>query len=1370
MLDAKRVGHVVGQVEQRADRDRDRERRRGPERTEQQDRGHCLGDAGGHDAGSDRAVLFRRMIAVGLGVDEVVERVDRAGQQREDRERRRSPQRNRGLEQVLREHHGREDEEILHPLLGAKGLDQTDEHGRGAYSNRLRRPAFTSAACALAALLVGTSARAQVLSDEWLATHSRDASSQVREARGVVPLLRLYAMRDWVDPSALVERLHAVASDVRAPAMRRAQALQLEANVREGLGEVHEAREITRSLGFLTQWAVIGPFDNEGRAGFGRAMPPEDERAAPPDLTRSYEGREHPVRWRAFPDISRNGGYVSLDAVSNPSQNVCSFAHTTVRSPRDEDTVLWLGAGGQLAAWFNAAPIYRDETVRRAWPDRVGIRVRLRRGANRLLLKVCTDNHPLGFYARFTRPDGTPRADLVADADPTNAPAQTLPAPIAAGAHPVAPALLGAWQDLRIAAEVDHPSAQALEDFARFLALTGTDNASQPQTADLAGRAARDGPTVQRWLFAADVSENRNVRLGAIGHALALSPNDPHVLTAMAHERRMGAHPEDAMPWLARAIAADDANAVARIERALLYESIELRHSARRELVDAVIRAPRAPAVLRLRAQVAERSNVADEARDGWIAYLRVRYNDLAAHESLSRDARARGDVEVLRREADRLVALRPDRLGVYTTAADLLEAAHQGEAARGTLVRATEIAPDDAGIWQALGELEVRLGHADDGRARLRRALALRPQETTWRRRLESLEPPVPRADEALAEAPDVFLARRHGAGRAVEYRARTLQDLTVRTVYPNGLADNFRQVAIEVLNQEGALGAREYSVQYSPGTQRFELRAARVHHVDGSADESTSLQEYGLQGGASRMYFDERAAVVTFPTLRPGDVIEVRWRVSDVSDRNAFADYFGDVELMQSDTPRAQTRYVLRAPASRQFYFHVPTLPRLQRSERTEGDTHVFDFVARDVDALPPESHAPGWTERAAYLHVSTYRTWEDVGRWYWGLISDQLQADDRVRTIVREVTRGLTTPRDRVRAIYNWVIHNTRYVALEFGIHGLLPYRVPLVCARGFGDCKDKASTIVTMLREVGIDASIVLVRTRNNGRIDTTPASLAVFDHAIAYVPPMDGYPNGLYLDGTAQSSGMDELPPGDQGAMGLVINQRGEARLVEIPVTPADRNTDTARTEVTVNATGGATMHQSREFRGPTAGAIRALLEAQATRVERLERQLTSHYPGVRVSDVRAGDMNLTEQPARFEFDASIPQLAVRQGDGWLLPLFAPLNLTREYAERSTRTTDVLIEGPIAMDERRTIRLPPGATLQDVPAPIRIDSPFVRMEVQIERQGTTLSLHRTITYLTNRVPVAQYTAFRETCQRIDEALGRRATLQLPSAQP
>ena len=188
--------------------------------------------------------------------------------------------------------------------------------------------------------------------------------------------------------------------------------------------------------------------------------------------------------------------------------------------------------------------------------------------------------------------------------------------------------------------------------------------------------------------------------------------------------------------------------------------------------------------------------------------------------------------------------------------------------------------------------------------------------------------------------------------------------------------------------------------------------------------------------------------------------------------------------------------------------------------------------------VDAEPG---MPGFTDVAAYVHVSTYKTWEDVAAWYRGLVAEQLQTSPQIHDAVMDAVKGLTDERAKIRAVYDLVVRKTRYVGLEFGIHGYQPYRTTQVFARKFGDCKDKASLLVVMLREIGVDASLVLARTRRGGDLDPEPASLAPFDHAIVYVPRYD-----LFLDGTAEFSGADELPAQDQDIPVLIVS-RGQAR-------------------------------------------------------------------------------------------------------------------------------------------------------------------------------------------------------------------------------
>ena len=85
--------------------------------------------------------------------------------------------------------------------------------------------------------------------------------------------------------------------------------------------------------------------------------------------------------------------------------------------------------------------------------------------------------------------------------------------------------------------------------------------------------------------------------------------------------------------------------------------------------------------------------------------------------------------------------------------------------------------------------------------------------------------------------------------------------------------------------------------------------------------------------------MYTSGRAFYVQFPRLEAGDVVELRYRVDDVTPRNEFNDYFGDIVYLQGTEPSANVEYVLATPKTRALYFDhsVPGLE--QKTSETEA-----------------------------------------------------------------------------------------------------------------------------------------------------------------------------------------------------------------------------------------------------------------------------------------------------------------------------------------------------------------------------------------------------------------------------------------------
>lgn len=1173
-----------------------------------------------------------------------------------------------------------------------------------------------------------------------------------RKAEGVVPLLMLWRNWDKASTEMSVALLQGLARDGRLSRERRVFVQTLLAQARIRTGDISSLESDFDRLGYVRQWRVIGPFDNEGKLGLEAETGPETKAAEPADLQASYPGKESQVRWRNLPQVVRYG-YVSFDSVFRPYHNVCALAESYVYSDRAQALTLWLGAGGATKVYWNGESVFRDDRYRRPSPDRSAVSVGAHQGNNRLLVKVCVTDTRWGFFLRIADRSGQPAAGVRADAS-------TVPPPSFAEGHGVSPlprAPLSALEALEQAVEKRPDDADALENLARYLEYTGSDDPAERRARQLAAQAADIDPTVSRLRLALELAEQQGEKMRFAERARELWPDRAESTLMRAVVIARGPVPEEALPLLESIPEEDESWFTAVRMRAAILRDLGLTETAYRLVARANRRVPGTAAGLRSLAELALAGGHSDESIQARQLLLRVRNDDLDTHRVLIEDAVDRTDSAEALRHVDLLKRLVPGSARNLLHIAEVYDALGRDDLTLSSVREALALAPGNVASWIAYGRALLRADNRDGAAEAFRTALRLKPQDAETRELLEQVERQRPHArrDEAYA-IPAASLLKKKPARSG--YPSEILQDLTVNTVFDNGLGSSFHQLVVRVNDSEGARNWRSYSIQFDPDSQRVDVRLARVYRRDGKILEAVQTYEQQLGQPWYRLYYDTRVHVVVFPDLEPGDVVELRYRRDDVAHRNLFADYFGDLTGIQDSIPKARFEYVLISSGARKFFFNRPELPGLKVSQSARGTQRIYRFLASGVPAVHAEADMPGMTEVSPYIHVSTYRNWQQVGRWYWGLIKDQLYADKALKRLVGELLQGTADTRTRVERIHNWVVRNTRYVGLEFGIHGYLPYRVPLVIQRGFGDCKDKAAVMVTMLREAGIEARMVLVRTRANGRIEEQPASLAAFDHVVVYVPELD-----LYLDGTAEHNGSRELPGEDQGVMALLVGDQG-AEVRTTPVLGADRNRRTLELRVRLSADGSAQLSGKEEIQGPAAAEYRDTYQAPGTRRERFERSLASLYPGAELLSQSFDSLDELEQPVSLRYRARVPQMARRDGDELRLAPSVLNDLIRNLALSPSRRYPLELGVPRSYLERRSVQLPAGMRLAELPAGGEAVSEFGRLKLAFETDEREVVSSTLFEINGDRVTPEQYPAFRRWVEKADILLRQSMTFR------
>jgi len=161
-------------------------------------------------------------------------------------------------------------------------------------------------------------------------------------------------------------------------------------------GQIQEAASRLKSIGrevsiidhmgFVIDWFLVGPFDAPDRTGFDLSFPPEEA----VDLKAVYSGQGGTeISWKRYRTDDKLGLLNLVQAIT-PATEAVGYAYTELISPTEQDAEIRCGADDNLTVWLNGEKVL----ARRQWLngtrlDRFTAPVRLKKGKNRLLVKIC---------------------------------------------------------------------------------------------------------------------------------------------------------------------------------------------------------------------------------------------------------------------------------------------------------------------------------------------------------------------------------------------------------------------------------------------------------------------------------------------------------------------------------------------------------------------------------------------------------------------------------------------------------------------------------------------------------------------------------------------------------------------------------------------------------------------------------------------------------------------------------------------------------------------------------------------------------------------------------------------------------------------
>jgi transglutaminase-like putative cysteine protease len=527
---------------------------------------------------------------------------------------------------------------------------------------------------------------------------------------------------------------------------------------------------------------------------------------------------------------------------------------------------------------------------------------------------------------------------------------------------------------------------------------------------------------------------------------------------------------------------------------------------------------------------------------------------------------------------------------------------------------------------------------------------------------------------------------------------------------VAPDGSYVESREEVERVLDARGIDLLHERKLTFTRSFENLQIIAAYTLKADGRrivVPPSGVLTGFGQSSMPG--FQDDMVVSVFFPNLEIGDsvvLVTVRRQLTPW-----FAGHFDVRFAFTRAYPAHDVRYAVTAPAEMALTIDAQGFEGGAVDSGGGKKRWVWTYHNDAPQTL--ERDAVSETDFGPYLGLTTFADYADVARAYRERAGAAAAVTPDIQALADQLTQGMSDPRQKAKALYDWVSSHIAYVAIELGAGGFTPHDAKDVLANRYGDCKDHVVMLETLLKAEGIDSSAVLIDAGEASYKLPKAASPHVFDHVITYLPAFE-----LYLDSTAQLAPFGVLPYDDAGKP-VLIAETGEVK--QTPVVSSAASSVRVTSEVTLGADGNAEGHSTLTAKGAYGVYLRGMMHDIVPGKESdFFRDIFG--PGADGALDRGNPQSLSE-PYVVGATYTLPNAVTFPGPGALSFTlgFRPFTFTELVAGNlpPTRNSDYICSS-LSAAEDVTINFPAGVKLLSIPDAETITADGIRLETDYDR--------------------------------------------------
>ncbi len=576
-------------------------------------------------------------------------------------------------------------------------------------------------------------------------------------------------------------------------------------------------------------------------------------------------------------------------------------------------------------------------------------------------------------------------------------------------------------------------------------------------------------------------------------------------------------------------------------------------------------------------------------------------------------------------------------------------------------------------------------------------------------------------------------------------------------------------------VMRERGVLKILQPSSDTFRAFRAYDTKSGRIRDFEGwmippTGKPSAYAKNRILDVALSTEYtYDEaRAKVLEFGSAPPGSVLA--WEVTEEEKTILTQDEFS----FQGSAPVVTSRYSVTLPpgwTTRGTSFNHDQVERQESGATSTWELHDLPWIEREdyspptsalaprlaVSFLPPPGNSSG---------LLALKDWTAVSAWLSTLVDPPAAVTEAIRAKANALTANAKDDLAKIAAIGAFV-QQTNYVEISLNVTrggGYTPHRAEDSLAKNYGDCKDKATLMRSLLKAVGIESYLTTIEADERSYVRPEWASPMQFNHAIIaiHVPDSVTYPSViadspvgrlLIFDPTDFITPVGGLPEEEQGSYALVV-AGDKGALLKMPLFPPDSNRIESSVEATMEPGGKMTARVHRQYFGQSGIQLRAIEKLRGSdEVKKIyERSYTRRVAGSTVIRV-ATSGRPEENRLSVQIDLSAEQFGQLMQGRLLVVHPGLLSSGGDYVFTTRqRTAPVKLEAGLRRDSIR-IKVPSGFKVDEIPDAAKLEGPYGSLSASWKVDNGEILVEQTLEIKDTLAPASEYAQVRAFFEKV-----------------